>query len=85
MAGLATATMVPSSATIITPRATVTRVRVGLPRRRRGLLADSRAAALAAVGLTAVFMSMRWSLPGARVREPSRSGVSCLTLTTVRS
>ena len=39
MAGLATATIVPSSATIITPRATASSVRAGLPRIRRGPLA----------------------------------------------
>ena len=35
MAGLATATMVPSMPTIITPRATASRVSAGLPRQRR--------------------------------------------------
>ena len=39
--GLATATMVPSRATIMTPKATATRVRVGLPRQPRRALALS--------------------------------------------
>ena len=39
--GFATATMVPSSATIITPKATATKVKVGLPRQLRRALALS--------------------------------------------
>ena len=62
MAGLATATIVPSSATIITPSATASRVRPGRPRaggRRPASTAGLPPRATAAV---AVFVSITLSL-----------------------
>jgi hypothetical protein len=65
MAGLATATIVPSSATIITPRATVSRVSVGLPRIRPvpATRAGDWTADRATPAVAAVFISMTSSLP----------------------
>src|SRR5260370_23226316 len=76
MAGLAPATMVPSRATIITPSATVSGVRGGLPGLRRPRPPPGSgpgAAVLATTEVAAVFVCMMSSLPGARCRAPSCS------------
>src|SRR6266581_703813 len=53
MAGLATATIVPSRATIITPSATASSVSGGLPRQRRGPRRAPRAGAAVTAALAA--------------------------------
>src|SRR5690606_41254128 len=68
IAGLATATMVPSSATIITPKEMATRVAQGLPRRPR--------AAARAGGVVVVKGSPDWRVfdEGPRLGQAAMSG-----------
>src|SRR5450756_1532832 len=74
MAGLATATIVPSMPTIITPSATASSVRPGLPRQRPAVPPGPVAGASPAVLPVAfVFVLIRSSVSGARCRAPVRS------------
>jgi hypothetical protein len=59
MAGLATATMVPSRPTIITPIATASSVSGGLPRQRRTLLPGLAGRGVRPVRAGAVVLVMR--------------------------